>query len=251
MRLLGTIAIAFIALLFLGSANDSAWAQGQQSGAPAAQSAPAKSAGASNGTSAGQYPRSPNGFFRGNGSGISGFYFNLWGLVPVLGLFFLWVHTTQWASHDARGLKINGDLWNSLLVFVGALGFVFLLITPSFFLGFLLLGTAYGMPLGFYIRERNSRVPESAKVMTRRHIQSLIIRGFAMIGINIAPSKAARDSAIGPPIRFLGKSDGKGNDGGRSKQAEKSRGFIAAKELVYDAIMRRATDIHMEPKEEE
>jgi type II secretory ATPase GspE/PulE/Tfp pilus assembly ATPase PilB-like protein len=87
--------------------------------------------------------------------------------------------------------------------------------------------------------------------MTPKHIQGLIIRGFALIGINIAPSKGARDAALGPPIRFLGKSDGKGNDGGRSKQAEKSRGFIAAKELVYDAIMRRSTDIHMEPKEEE
>src|SRR5690606_14247705 len=32
---------------------------------------------------------------------------------------------------------------------------------------------------------------------------------------------------------------------------ENSRGFVAAKELVYDAILRRATDIHLEPKETE
>ncbi|MBI3864918.1 MAG: type II/IV secretion system protein [Planctomycetia bacterium] len=216
--------------------------------APAAAPAPAASAPA---VSAGQYPRSPNGFFRGNGNQSPGFYLNLWGLVPVLGLFLLWVHTTQWADEDARGLKINHELWNSLLILVGALGFLAVLALPSFFLGFLALIAAYGVPLGMYIKERNDRVPESAKVMTPRHIQSLIIRGFAMIGINIAPSKESRDSALGPPIRFLGKSDGKGNDAGRSKQAEKSRGFVAAKELIYDAIMRRATDVHMEPKEDE
>ena len=72
-------------------------------------------------------------------------------------------------------------------------------------LGFPLLLVAYGVPLGLYIKERNDRVPDSAKVMTPAHIQGLIIRGLARIGIHIA-GKAARDSALGPPIRFIGKS---------------------------------------------
>ncbi|HEY3968925.1 MAG TPA: GspE/PulE family protein [Planctomycetaceae bacterium] len=246
MNLGRTILIGALGLILLQVATALA-----QPAAPAA--APATSTAAPAVSSADQYPRSPTGFFRGNAKGdqASGFYINLWGLVPVLGLLLLWVHTTQWADEDARGLKINHELWNSLLVLVGGLGFIVVLALPSFFLGFLALIAAYGVPLGLYIKERNDRVPESAKVMTPKHIQGLIIRGFALIGINISPSKDARDSALGPPIRFLGKSDGKGNDGGRSKQAEKSRGFIAAKELIYDAIMRRATDVHMEPKEDE
>ena len=84
---------------------------------------------------------------------------------------------------------------------------------------------------------------ESARVMTPKHIQGLIIRGFALIGINIAPSKGARDSALGPPIRFLGKSDGKGNDGGRSKQAEKSRAPPLSNphvSLIYKQLSPRA-----------
>ena len=123
-----------------------------------------------------------------------------------------------------------------------------------FLLGFFGLLAAYGVPLGLYIKERNDRVPESAKVMTPAHIQGLVIRGLAMamIGIHVAfGPRAAGQAALGPPIRFMGKSSGKGDDGGRSSQAEKSRGFVAAKELIYDAIMRRATDVHMEPKEDE
>src|SRR5204863_478330 len=58
--------------------------------------------------------------------------------------------------------------------------------------------------------------------------------------------------AMGPPIRFLGKSaTGKGEDESRSRQVEKSKGFVSAKELIYDAILRRSTDVHLEPKPEE
>jgi type II secretory ATPase GspE/PulE/Tfp pilus assembly ATPase PilB-like protein len=220
--------------------------------APAAQT-PAPAGVAAEVIPADAFPRSPTGFFRGNGKGGSGsgFYINLWGLIPVIGLFMLWVQTTNWADEDAQNLKINHEFWNCLLMLVGALGFVAVLALPSFFLGFLALLTAYSLPLGLYVRERNERVPESAKVMTPKHIQGLVLRWLAKIGIVISVGKGGRDSAIGPPIRFIGKSDAKGNDGGRSKQAEKSRGFISAKELVYDAIMRRATDIHLEPKEDE
>ena len=221
---------------------------------PAAVATPEAAAPAST-ASAGQYPRSPTGFFRGNqekdGKTSSGFYINLWGLVPILALFLLWVHTTQWVDEDGRSLKLNYGLWNSIVFLVGLLGFVAVLSFPMFLLGFFALLAAYGVPLGLYVKERNERVPESAKVMTPKHIHGLLIRAFAMIGINISRSKDGRDSALGPPIRFIGKSDGKGNDGGRSQQAEKSRGFVACKELIYDAIMRRATDVHMEPKEDE
>ena len=37
----------------------------------------------------------------------------------------------------------------------------------------------------------------------------------------------------------------------RVRQAEESRSFMAAKELVYDAVLRRATDIHLEPTTEQ
>src|SRR5207237_9064621 len=133
----------------------------------------AKEAAAAPATSAGQYPRSATGFFRGNREGgqTSGFYINLWGLVPILALFLLWVHTTQWVDEDGRSLKLNYELWNSLVFLIGVLGFVVVVSIPAFWLGFVLLLASYGVPLGLYIKERNERVPESAKVMTPEHIQ--------------------------------------------------------------------------------
>jgi type II secretory ATPase GspE/PulE/Tfp pilus assembly ATPase PilB-like protein len=56
----------------------------------------------------------------------------------------------------------------------------------------------------------------------------------------------------GPPITFIGKSQGAAKeDPSRLRQAEESRSYMAAKELVYDAVLRRATDIHLEPTSEQ
>jgi type II secretory ATPase GspE/PulE/Tfp pilus assembly ATPase PilB-like protein len=249
--------LIFCGVLALVAFESTARAQqpAPQNGPPQPAAAATAEAAPPTASPAGQYPRSPTGFVRGNqemsGQTSSGGYISLMGLVPILGLFLLWVHTTQWVDEDGRALKLNYEFWNSLVFLIGALGFVVVLAFPIFLLGFFTLLAAYGVPLGLYIKERNERVPESAKVMTPRHIQGLVVRYLAMIGIHISLGKDGRDSALGPPIRFIGKSDGKGDDGGRSKQAEKSRGFVACKELIYDAIMRRSTDVHMEPKEEE
>jgi type II secretory ATPase GspE/PulE/Tfp pilus assembly ATPase PilB-like protein len=101
-----------------------------------------------------------------------------------------------------------------------------------------------------YVYERNQRVPESGKVLTPRHIKSWTIRQLARIGIHIG-GKEITDITLGPPIQFVGKTKTGQRDEARSRQVESSKGFMAAKELVYDSILRRATDIHLEPKEDE
>ena len=56
----------------------------------------------------------------------------------------------------------------------------------------------------------------------------------------------------GPPIVFVGKSQGSTKaDPTRVPQAEESRSYMSAKELVYDAVLRRSTDIHLEPTTEQ
>src|SRR5262249_950006 len=50
----------------------------------------------------------------------------------------------------------------------------------------------------------------------------------------------------------IGKSQGGGKeDPERVRRAEESRSYMASKELVYDAVLRRATDIHLEPTQEQ
>lgn len=172
--------------------------------------------------------------------------------VPVLGWLFLWAWTTQWVDSDARGLKMMTAMWNPLVLFCGALGFIFILIVPNALGGAFLLALFYGTPLGFYIVERNKRVPESSRVMTPRHIKKVCTQLLGRLGINFGSRERGEYSA-GPPIRFMGKTrQGKGvSDDNRTRSVENSRGYLAAKEMIYDAILRRATDVHLEPQEDE
>ncbi len=213
------------------------------------------------GAAAGKLPRPPEPFYRGNRTRkldgtpdriTTGFYLPPVAFGLFVALFFLWTRTTWWADEDSKGLNLNGDYWNAYNLCIGAVGFLVALNVPNFYLAFLTVVCATGVPLGLYIRERNGHVPEAAKVMTPAHIKKVLIRTLARMGINIATTREAREAAIGPPIRFLGKSDGKGADAENLvRQAEKSKQFMSAKELVYDAILRRATDIHIEPKSDE
>jgi type II secretory ATPase GspE/PulE/Tfp pilus assembly ATPase PilB-like protein len=206
-------------------------------------------------------PADPKPFIRGNsivqGTNIRkdptpGFYFNLWRFGFVIGLFLLWTWSTQWIDNDARSLRMGGEFWNGLALLGGALGFAMVLSVPSYAVGFLLMTATYAGPLGWYVYTRNQRVPEGARVLTPQHLRFVAIRTLGRLGIVIGTSREARDSALGPPIRFVGKSiSGRGEDDSRSRQAEKSKHYLAAKEMIYDAILRRATDVHLEPKIDE
>lgn len=201
----------------------------------------------------GKYPPVPIRFFRGNGPATSsqGFYFNFWKMLFVCLLFLLWAKTSYWVDDDSRALKCNTEFWSSLILVAGALGFLLVFCMPNFIVGFLVLAAAYAAPLGFYINERNAKVPASSKVMTPDHIQKLTLRYLARMGIRVG-GKKTQEAAMGPDIRFIGKSaTGRGDDPSSSRRVENSRGFLAAKELIHDAIMRRATDVHLEPKEDE
>lgn len=191
----------------------------------------------------------PPGFYRGNispGGAQAGWYLSLLRLVPVLGVFLLWVWSANWVDEDSSSLKVRNEFWNTIIVACGFVGLLAAICAPSFYFGFTLLSLAYAVPMGFYILERNAVVPASGRVMTPEHISTQLSRlgmGWGSVG---------SEARVGPNIKFIGKSTGKdGGDEGRARQVENSRGFVAAKELVYDAILRRATDIHLEPKETE
>lgn len=199
-----------------------------------------------------EYPNSPFPFFRGNSKdgNSAGWYLNLWTFVPVLGWFLLWVHTVAWVNDDSRALKTRSELWNSVVLLSGSVGLICLFLANGPGIGWFVLLLSTVLPVGLYIRERNELVPESSKLFTRRHLRNVAVRTLARIGIDIAP-KGIRDAAVGPPIRFLGKSRTGAGRSEAPRSVETSKGYLAARELVYDAILRRATDIHLEPGEDE
>ena len=112
---------------------------------------------------------------------------------------------------------------------------------------------AYFVPLLLYSYVRNQTVPDDQKVLTPYHLGEVANDLLLKLGMRpIFNRDVSTVDRAGPPIVFVGKSAGTAKeDPTRVRQAEESRSFMAAKELVYDAVLRRATDIHLEPTTEQ
>ena len=203
------------------------------------------------------YPPNPFGFYRGHGPPellehprAIGLYFDPF-LLIVLGLtFLLWVRTSYWVSRDSAILNLSSSTWNLALLASGVAGFACVFLLPRYY-GLLPLFAFHGLPLYAYVRLRNSKVPEFSQVLTRRHLVVLGLRQLAWLGIRVdAPGF---QSVSETRIRFLGKSDDRtaGVSEAISRQVENSPNYLAAKDLILRAVRRRASDVHLEPKEGE
>jgi general secretion pathway protein E len=183
-----------------------------------------------------------------------GFYLNLYKFIPVVVIYLLWTWTTDWVEHDTKELNnVKFALWNSVVFFSGVLGLILMFAIPIYPLSLALLLLAYFVPILVYSYVRNQTVPDDQKVLTPYHLGE-VANGFLLkLGIRPMFNKDVTPvDRTGPPITFLGKSAGTAKeDPSRVRQAEESRSFMAAKELVYDAVLRRATDIHLEPTTEQ
>ena len=222
----------------------------QQPVAPAAGTTAALAVG----RDANAFPSAPGGlFYRGSHPTnvvLRSSYLHQGKLAFLLALFVLWTWTAGWINDDAHSLKVRPDMWNTIVLLAGLAGFVLSLCCPSFSLAFIVMTAGYAIPMGLFVAERNKRVPESARVLTPKHLRKVGLRVLAKLGLHVG-TREARESIAGPPIRLIGRSTKGTGEVDRSRQVESSQVFLAAKELIYDAILRRTTDIHLEPKEDE
>ena len=183
-----------------------------------------------------------------------GMYLNLFKFVPVVLVFLMWAWTTYWADDDMKELNnLKFELWNSVLFFTGVLGLALVWAPMPFPISISLLLLLYFVPLLTYIYVRNQTVPDDSKVLTPYHLGEVTNDMLAKLGMRpiFNRSESSMDRA-GPPIQFVGKSQGSTKeDPARVRAAEESRSFMSAKELVYDAVLRRSTDIHLEPTSEQ
>ncbi len=182
-----------------------------------------------------------------------GFYLNLFKFLPVLGIYLLWVKTTDWVDDDCKELNnVRFEMWNSVVFFTGVLGLILVWAIPIYFIGIILLVLLYFVPVLSYAFVRNQTVPDDRKVLTPYHIGEVmngIMGSMGMKGIfNRGESQVNK---AGPPITFHGKGAGGKIDNDRVAKAEESKSYMACKELVYDAVLRRASDIHLEPTAEQ
>jgi type II secretory ATPase GspE/PulE/Tfp pilus assembly ATPase PilB-like protein len=175
----------------------------------------------------------------------SGFYFSVPKIVGVLIVYMLWLPTCRWVDEDAFDLHIPTSVWNPLLLGCGLLGLLLVWTLPWFAASFILFMVLCLTPCLSYVSVRNRRVPPDERVLTQKHIKELL---QVYLKLNFDRKQAA--ARKGPPIEFVGKSN-KRVDPNKSAKAASSKGYMGAKEMVWEAIGKRATDIHLEPTEEE
>lgn len=183
-----------------------------------------------------------------------GLYLNLFKFVPVVLVYLLWTWTTDWVEHDTKELNnVKFATWNSMIFFSGLLGLLLVFAIPIYPLSLPLLLLAYLGPILTYCYVRNQTVPDDQKVLTPFHLGEVANGLLLKLGMRPMFNKDVTTvDRTGPPITFVGKTSGTAKeDPTRVRRAEESRSFMAAKELVYDAVLRRATDIHLEPTPEQ
>jgi general secretion pathway protein E len=175
-----------------------------------------------------------------------GFYFSIPKLVSLTVVYLLWISVCNWVDRDSYGLHLPSETWNLAMFACGAIGLGLCFTLPYFWLSFLLLLVLFAAPSLIYINARNQRVPENEKVLTKEHLAELAERFLKLKfgGGNDEDSEA-------PPIEFLGKSNRAEDEEARIARAAASKGYKAAREMVYEALQKRATDIHLEPTKDE
>lgn len=176
-----------------------------------------------------------------------GFSFSLYSLAAFLAAYLGWVKLSVWIDDDSRDCDLNPELWNLVFLATGLVagGLFFAVTKPA--ISWLLVFLAYLIPFSVYVIRRNSLVDESKKLFTPAHLQ-LLAQKYLKLDFNRAAASASSDI----PMRFLGKSSDRSKPGGdkRIEKAQESAYYQAALEVVYDAFLKRATDVHLEPSKE-
>jgi type II secretory ATPase GspE/PulE/Tfp pilus assembly ATPase PilB-like protein len=174
-----------------------------------------------------------------------GFYFSLLKLLAVLIVYFLWVRTCWWVDQDAHELELSPQIWNLVMFATGFAGLLAVWFVPEFLISYPILVALYVTPSLAYANLRNQRVSNDKRVLTGRHFK-LMARRYLHLNLTVE-EEGPEDT--GPPVRFIGKSlNEAAEDPGRVARARGSKGYKAALRMVYDAIVQRATDIHLEPE---
>ncbi|MGF1579375.1 MAG: GspE/PulE family protein [Gemmataceae bacterium] len=182
------------------------------------------------------------GFPRGEG-----FYYSIFKVLLFLALFFTWVWLCNWVNKDTEEVALPREMWNTILFASGVVTFLIVWIMPWFWISlpFVLIGI--GTPTWVYVAYRNKLVRPTERVLTERHIRELLSKH---LGLNVAPKdEEAKKNSLQLRVRFMARSEKNKNEGDtkRLSRVTESKGYKAAQEMVYDAVLNRTTDIHLEP----
>ena len=154
-----------------------------------------------------------------------------------------------WVDDDANRCSLNGPRWNTILLAVSFLGFLVVWALSWFWFAMFFFWAAVLGTVGVYLYYRNQQMQESDRLLTERHLRDLLEK--------YAPFVARKATAPPPapmqrvPVRFVSRGPSSDEiDQKRVERVQDSRGYKAAQEMIWEAIAKRATDIHMEPTDD-
>jgi type II secretory ATPase GspE/PulE/Tfp pilus assembly ATPase PilB-like protein len=159
-------------------------------------------------------------------------YISIIKFLLFLVLFFLWLPLVTWVHRDAKAVETKEVFWTAVVLATGAGAAIIWLFIPVFFIGALLYVIAVATVALAYVKHRNSRVMDYARVLTAEHIKGLFVskekrliefKGFLFITAN--KNEVPLPQAQTPD--FLG--------------------YKTTYEILTDATWRRASDIMFSP----
>ena len=174
----------------------------------------------------------------------TGFYFDPYKLGALAITFLAWIKLCAWVDLDAHRYRIDTIFWNSLLLAGGVAGFLLMASLASFWLATTLFWLFVSAPAAWYLTKRNRRAEAEDQLFNKEFFLRWYAKYFA-VGLKKDPKEK---KGAGFPIKFLSRSStGELDDRERVERVQESKGYKAALEMVWDAVQKRATDIHLEP----
>jgi len=159
-------------------------------------------------------------------------YISIIKFLIFLVLFFLWLPLVTWVYNDAKAVGTKELLWTAVILATGAAAAIIFLFVPVFIIGALIYVIAVATASLIYVKHRNSRVMDYARVLTAEHIKSIFenkekrldaLKGFLFV--------TANNNEVPLP----------------QAQTPDFFGYKAAYEILTDATWRRASDIMFSP----
>jgi general secretion pathway protein E len=178
-----------------------------------------------------------------------GFYYDPYKLAAIVAAFLGWVKLCAWVDLDAHRYKIDAVFWNGLLLAAGFGGFLLIWNFPVFWPALIASMAAVLASAYWYLTKRNPRAEAEDQLFNREHFRRIMGRYRGSNGKK-KPGKDGKEKAPKAiPMRFKSRSTSGEveGDGDRVDRVQQSKGYKAALEMVWDALQRRATDIHLEP----
>lgn len=159
-------------------------------------------------------------------------YISIIKLAAFVVLFFLWLPLVSWVFNDAKAVGTNEGYWSAVILGTGAAAIIIWLLIPVFIIGALIYVLAVATTALIYVKHRNSRVMDYARVLTAEHLKNLF---------------ASKDDRLDALKGFLFITANKNEVPIPQAQTPDFFGYKSAYEILSDAIWRRASDIVFMP----